>query len=165
MERFRIMPAHHTTIIRPVTIRNIRRSDGAAFIDLINALADFEKLKRPSPAARKRLLRHAFGNNRKFDTFLACVQKKPVGYAIIFETYSSFRAQPTLYLEDIFVLPEYRAMGIGLQLFSRCKSEAIKRKCGRFEWMVLDWNTNAIRFYERRKAMQMKEWLLYRIEL
>lgn len=152
-------------IPQPIVIRRIKRSDKAAFIGLIDALADFEKLKRPSGAARRRLIRDAFGRNRRFDAFLACSQTKPVGYAIVFETYSSFRAQPTLYLEDIFILPEYRKLGIGLQLFNHCHSEALRRRCGRFEWMVLDWNINAIQFYEHRNAVRMKDWILYRMEL
>jgi GNAT superfamily N-acetyltransferase len=159
------MQAPSKKIRQTIIIRKIKKSDGRALLGLIDALADFEKLKRPSRPARNRLLRDAFGINRRFDTFLACLHGKPVGYAIVFETYSSFRAQPTLYLEDIFILPEFRNLGVGAQLFDYCVSEAKRRKCGRFEWVVLDWNTNAIRFYERRNATRMNEWLLYRIEL
>lgn len=148
-----------------IVIRLAKKSEGKHLLALINALADFEKLKRPTPAAQKRLLRDAFGRKKRFDAYLAFVGKKAVGYAIIFETYSSFLAKPTLYLEDIFVLPEFRGKKIGLKLFKHCLAEARRRKCGRMEWMVLDWNVNAIRFYEKLKAKQMKEWLLYRIVL
>ncbi len=148
-----------------VAIRPLTPAHSHAFLTLINALADFEKLKRPSPAARRRLLHDALGKNRRFDSFLAFVHGKPVAYAIIFETYSSFLARPSLYLEDIFVLPDFRSYGIGLQLFKYCLKEARRRRCGRMEWMVLDWNKGAIRFYERIKARRMKEWLLYRIVL
>jgi GNAT superfamily N-acetyltransferase len=148
-----------------IVIRRAVKRDGTSFLSLINALADFEKLKRPTQAARARLLRDAFSGKKRFDVFLATVHSKAVGYAIIFETYSSFRALPTLYLEDLFVLPEFRKQRIGLKLFRTCLAEARKRTCGRMEWMVLEWNVNAIRFYKKLKAKHMKEWLLYRIDL
>ena len=147
-----------------ITIRKARRSDGLVLLSLINALADFEKLKRPSPAARRRLLRNGFGPGRRFEPFLAFAGDRPVGYAIIMMTYSSFLARPTLYLEDIFILPEHRAAGIGVRLFKACLREAERRGCGRMEWVVLDWNTNAIRFYERLGARQLREWLPFRLE-
>jgi GNAT superfamily N-acetyltransferase len=153
------------TTMSSVIIRLAKRNDGKQLLALINALADFEKLKRPTPAARKRLLRDAFGKRKRFDAFLAFVDTAAVGYAIVFETYSSFLAKPTLYLEDIFVLPAYRGKKIGLKLFRHCLAEAKRRKCGRMEWMVLDWNVNAIRFYENLGAKQMKEWLLFRMTL
>lgn len=145
-------------------IRKATRNDGKTVLSLINALASFEKLKRPSPAARKRLLKDAFGRKKRFEVFLAELDNKAVGYAIIFETYSSFLALPTLYIEDIFVLPEYRRRKIGVLLFRRCVEEAAQRGCGRMEWMVLDWNVNAIRFYERLGARQLTEWLPFRLE-
>lgn len=148
-----------------IIIRRARKSDGQTLLSLIDALADFEKLKRPTSHARRRLLKDAFGNKKRFEAFLAFVGKKAVGYAIIFETYSSFLARPTLYLEDIFVLPEYRRRGVGLELFKKCFAEAKRKKCGRMEWIVLDWNVNAVRFYKKLRARHMKEWLLYRIEL
>jgi GNAT superfamily N-acetyltransferase len=148
-----------------VVIRPLDRKHGKDFLSLVDALADYERLKRPNRAARNRLLKDASGKKKRFDALLAFSQGKPVGYAIIFETYSSFRARPTLYLEDLFVLPEYRKKRIGLALFRKCLAEARKRRCGRMEWMVLSWNTPAIRFYEKLNAARMKEWLLYRIDL
>ncbi len=148
-----------------IRIRPATKRDGNNFLSLIDALADFEKLSRPSLQARRRLLRDAFGKTKRFDAFLATVGVKPVGYAIIFETYSSFLALPTLYLEDIFVLPAYRKRRIGLRLFRRCLAEARRRHCGRMEWVVLDWNKHAIRWYKKLGARAMKEWLLYRITL
>ncbi len=148
-----------------ILIRRAQKKDGKNLLALIDALADFEKLKPPTKAAQQRLLKDAFGKKKRFNVFLAFTEKKPVGYAIIFETYSSFLARPTLYLEDLFVLPEFRKQKIGLKLFKTCLAEARKRKCGRMEWTVLDWNVNAIRFYDKLKANYMKEWLLYRIVL
>ena len=151
--------------LRRITLRSARKADAKVFLSLVDALADFEKLRRPTKAARGRLVRDGFGRRRRFDPFLACTEGKPVGYAIIFETYSSFLAKPTLYLEDIFILPEYRGKGIGLKLFRYCVAEAKRRSCGRMEWAVLDWNRNAIRFYDMYGAKQMEDWLLYRLVL
>lgn len=148
-----------------ITIRPARRNDGNAFLRLVDALANYEKLKRPTRAARARLLRDGFGRQRRFDPFLAFVDGTPVAYALLFETYSSFLAKPTLYLEDIFVLPEFRGKRVGLKLFRWCLAEARRRGCGRMEWVVLDWNKSAIRFYGKLGAKQLKDWLVYRITL
>ena len=86
-----------------------------------------------------------------------------MAYAIVFETYSSFLALPNLYLEDIFVLVDYRRAGVGYHLFKHCAHEAYRRGCGRMEWMVLDWNQSAIDFYERLGARRLKEWIPYRL--
>lgn len=147
-----------------VLIQSVSRKDGKAFLSLIDALADFEKLKRPTLSARKRLLNDLFGKRKRFAAVLAVVEKKAVGYAIFFETYSSFRALPTFYLEDIFILPDYRSMGIGKKLFRYCIQQAKHSGCGKMEWVVLDWNMNAIRFYERIGAQRLREWLPYRID-
>ena len=147
------------TSIRPLT-----RARAGEFLALIDALADFEKLKRPTPDARKRLMRDAFGPRKRFDAYLAFAGAEAVGYAIIFETYSSFRARPTLYLEDIFILPAFRREGIGRTLFGACLREAKRRGCGRMEWVVLDWNVNAIRFYETIGATRLREWLPFRAD-
>jgi len=147
-------------IIRPLTRRH-----GQAFLSLIDGLADFEKLRRPTRSARARLLRDGLGRKRRFDALIATAGGKPVGYAIIFETYSSFRANPTLFLEDLFVVPEYRKQRVGLRLFQKCLAEARRRRCARMEWIVLDWNKPAIRFYRRLKSRWMKDWLLYRLDL
>ena len=144
-------------------IRQGRKTDGRALLSLIDALANFEKLKKPNEAARARLLQDTFGKNKRYDTFLAFLNNHAIGYAIYFETYSSFLALPTLYLEDIFVLPQHRHRGIGMKLFQECVAEAKRRRCGRMEWMVLDWNTNAINFYKKIDAIQLKEWLPFRL--
>lgn len=146
-----------------IKVRKIRRGDEKSFLGLINALADYEKLKRPSPAARSRLIRDGFGRNKKYTGYLAFHGAEAVGYAIIFETYSSFLALPTLYLEDIFILPGWRSRGIGRKLFGYCLSEAKKRNCGRMEWVVLDWNKPAIKFYELIGAAHLKQWYTFRI--
>jgi len=146
------------TLIRPA-----ERSDGEALLSLIEALADYEKLAKPDAAARLRLLEDAFGKNQRIEVFLAEVDGNPVAYAIVFETYSSFLALPTLYLEDIFVLPEHRGREVGHRLFVHCVHEAYERGCGRMEWAVLDWNESAINFYKSLGAIPMDEWTIFRV--
>ena len=146
-----------------IAVRRAVKNDGKILLSLIDALADYEKLARPDRAARRRLLRDAFGAKKRFSVFLAFDGRKAVGYAIYFFTYSSFLALPTLYLEDLFVLPEYRKKKAGWKLFCSCVAEAKKQGCGRMEWMVLDWNQIAIDFYDRLGAKHLKGWLPYRL--
>jgi GNAT superfamily N-acetyltransferase len=146
-------------------VRRAVETDAQAILTLIDALADYEKLRRPAPEARERLIRDLFGTTPRIEGLLAFVDGQPVGYAIIFETYSTFLASPTLYLEDLFVLPEYRGRKAGYALFDEVKREAVRRSCGRIEWTVLDWNQLAIDFYKRLGGEHMKQWQLYRITL
>jgi GNAT superfamily N-acetyltransferase len=150
------------TTYAPV-VRKAVRSDAQAIHTLVDALADYEKLDRPSEEARARIVEDLFGAKPRLGCWLAFMDGYPVGYAFAFETYSSFLALPTLYLEDLFVLPEYRSRGAGFALFDEVRNEAKRRGCGRMEWTVLDWNQLAIDFYERAGATHMKEWHLYRI--
>jgi GNAT superfamily N-acetyltransferase len=147
-----------------VSIRPITRRDGKAFLALIDALADYEKLPRPRAAAKRRLVRDCTGAGKRFEALIARSGPVAVGYAVFFETYSTFLARPTLYLEDLFVLPAHRGFGTGLRLFRAVLSEAKRRGCGRMDWTVLDWNTGAASFYKRLGAMKMKEWELFRLE-
>ena len=150
--------------VTSLCIRKAGRKDARALLRLIDALADYEKLERPTRAARERLIRDGLGAKRRFDAYLAFSNSEPVGYAIVFETYSSFLALPTLYLEDLFVLPAFRKQKIGLALFQLCVGEASRRGCGRMEWVVLDWNANAIRFYKRLGARHLQEWYAFRLD-
>jgi GNAT superfamily N-acetyltransferase len=134
------------------------------FVTLIEALADYEHLSRPDAAAIDRLRTDAFGARPRFEAALGLDDAgRAVGYAIWFETYSSFLAKPTMYLEDLFVLKEARRSGIGGRLFEHVRSLGERRGCGRMEWHVLDWNTLAREFYRRRDAQWLQEWLLYRL--
>ncbi len=136
-----------------------------SFVELLNALADYEELARPDADALERLRADAFGDRRRFEAVLAMVNNRAVGYAIYFETYSSFLAKPTMYLEDVFVLETFRGAGVGSALFDYVRSVAVQRGCGRMEWQVLEWNTLARDFYHHRQAEWMKQWLPYRLTL
>lgn len=147
-----------------IRIRPATRADKTAFLQLIDAHADFEKMPRPTPEAKERLLKDGFGDHRRFSAFLAAIDGRDVGYAITYEGYSSFLGRPTLYLEDIFVYNEMRGSGFGGAMFQYLVDEALDRGCARMEWMVVDWNENAIGFYQRRGAVQLSEWHSYRLE-
>src|ERR671925_829792 len=117
-----------------IGLRRAKRSEAPALLRLIVALAKFEKLTPPDAAARKRLVKDGFGPQAKFEPWLAFIDEEPVGYMILVDLYSSFEARPTLYLEDLFVLPEYRGRGVGKAMMRRCIELAWKRGCGRMEW-------------------------------
>ena len=147
----------------PVTIRPAAAADGETFLALVDALADYEQLARPTPEARSRLLADAFGERPRISVFLGEVEGAAVAYAIVLETYSSFLALPTLYLEDLFVVPAARRGGIGRAFFRYLAEEALRRGCGRMEWVVLDWNQLAIDFYDKLGARRLTEWYTYRL--
>ncbi len=149
--------------IQHVTIRKATADDAHAVLSLVDALAEYEKLDPPDAAAKERLIRDITSERPRLDAYLAMIEDQAVGYAFIFETYSSFLALPTLYLEDLFVLPEFRKRKAGYALFSAMVKEAHRRGCGRMEWTVLDWNQLAIDFYKRFGATHMKEWHHYRL--
>lgn len=144
-------------------LRPLTPVDFDTFFSLITALADFEKLAPPDETAKIRLQLDAFGASPKFRALLAFVGDVPAGYAIYFETYSSFLAKPTLYLEDLFVLPEYRHQKVALRIFKHLAETAIARGCGRLEFQVLEWNTTAINFYKKLGAVHQADWLPYRM--
>ena len=146
-------------------VRRAVPTDITAVLSLVDALADYEHLPRPTPDARERLERDLFGPKPKLDCWLVFLDGYPVGYAFALETYSSFLALPTMYLEDLFVIPEYRSRKAGLALFKAVEEEARKRGCGRMEWSVLNWNELAIGFYERLGAKRLNEWSSYRLVL
>jgi len=148
---------------KPVVIRRARRSDSEQFIGLVLALARFERLEPPSEEGRRRLLDDVF-KRRRVRLFVAADGRKLTGYALYFYNYSSFMAKPSLYLEDLFVLEEYRKQGVGFALFRRCVEEAISTGCGRMEWAVLAWNEKALRFYEKLGARRLSEWHVYRLD-
>jgi len=148
-----------------IKIRKARRSDSKAILKLITELAEFEKLNPPDRSANKRLIKEAFSKNPSFRILLAETKKEVIGYAFYFFTYSSFLARKTLYLEDIFISDKYRNKGFGKLIFKRLIRLAEKSDCGRMEWVVLDWNINAIKFYDKLGAEELKEWKTYRLPL
>lgn len=148
---------------RHLEVRRAAPGEAPILLDLIRALADYEKLTPPDQTAQQRLVRDIFGARPRLDAFLAFVDGEPAGYALILETYSSFLALPTLYLEDLFVRPEFRGCGAGHALFRAMVREAAERGCGRMEWVVLDWNEPAREFYRRQGAEPLADWITMRL--
>jgi GNAT superfamily N-acetyltransferase len=147
-----------------VTVRRATRDDAETLLALIQALADYEELEGPSEEAQARLVEDGFGERPRFEVYLIEADGTAIGYAITFETYSTFLAKPTLYLEDLFILPDSRRRGAGQALFRHLAQIAVERGYGRIEWTVLDWNETAIRFYNRIGGQHLKEWLHYRLD-
>ena len=139
-------------------------ADAAALLHLVDGLADFEHLPRPDAAARARFARDLAASPPLFHALLCEEDGVLVGYAIWFSTYSTFLAQPSLYLEDIFVLPEYWGEGIGRAFMVELCARALAAGYGRLEWQVLGWNRHAIDFYLALGAQQQTEWLPYRLD-
>jgi GNAT superfamily N-acetyltransferase len=146
-----------------VNIRKAKKSDFKDILNLITELAKFEKLPLPDESAKKRLHKHGFGKKRLFNIFVAESNDAIIGYAFYFFTYSSFRAKKTLYLEDIFITESKRNSGVGKLFFQELVKAAKSHKCGRMEWCVLDWNINAIKFYDKHDAEPLKDWIYYRM--
>ncbi|HLL03794.1 MAG TPA: GNAT family N-acetyltransferase [Myxococcaceae bacterium] len=144
-------------------IRLATPTDIPAIVHLIRALAEYEKLSHQVVVDEARLREHLFGPKPYAEVLLAEDGGQVVGYALFFHTYSTFLGRPSLYLEDLFVLPEQRGRGHGKALLARLARLAVERDCGRFEWMVLDWNTPAIEFYESLGAALAPEWKLCRM--
>lgn len=144
--------------IRPGTARDV-----PAMLALIGALAKYERLTREFRANAKRFRRDGFGKHPYFQTQICTRDGRHVGFALYFFTYSTFLSSPTLYVEDLFVLPEERGKGAGKALLSALARIAIRRNCGRMEWAVLDWNASAIGFYRRLGAQLRTDWILTRL--
>jgi len=146
-------------------IRKANKSDAEGIINLIVELAIFEKLVPPDKNAQSRFVKHAFSPKPLFDILIALDDKTPIGYAFYYFTYSTFLAKQTMFLEDIFVSERYRSKGVGKQLFDELINIAKKKNCGRLDFTVLDWNKNAMKFYNRQGAKALKEWVYYRMTL
>jgi GNAT superfamily N-acetyltransferase len=144
-------------------IRPGERADVPVLASLIRGLARYEKLEHEVTMTEQRLAENLFGPHHYAETLVAELDGVPVGFALFFHNFSTFLAQPGIYLEDLFVLPEQRGSGVGRALLKRLAHLAIERGCGRLEWSVLDWNREAIGFYERLGARPNSEWTVYRL--
>jgi GNAT superfamily N-acetyltransferase len=148
---------------RSLVIRRGTARDVPTILSLIRGLAEYERLAHEVRATASRVRTHGFGPRRYFETIICRRGGRPIGFALYFFTYSTFLAQPTLYLEDLFVVPEERGAGAGKALLKALARIAIRRGCGRLEWAVLDWNRPAIGFYKRLGARLHKQWIITRL--
>lgn len=145
-------------------IRPARPEDTPTIASLIRELAVYEKLEGHARATEEDLRRHLFGDRPAAEVILAEVDGRPVGFALFFPTFSTFRGQPGLYVEDIFVREDQRGRGIGKALLATIARLAVDRGCGRVEWSVLNWNAPSIAFYQAQGAVPMDEWTVYRLD-
>jgi GNAT superfamily N-acetyltransferase len=151
------------TVTRDIRIERATERDVPLILRLIQGLAVYEKLEHEVTATEEGLRETLFGARPAADVIIAYAGDTPAGFALFFPNYSTFLGKPGLYLEDLFVLPEWRGQGLGLALMKRLAGIAVERGCGRFEWSVLDWNTPAIGFYEGLGARLMDGWSIVRV--
>ena len=145
-------------------IRQARPEDAATMLEIIKDLAEYEREPDAVMTSVTDILRDGFGERPIFECLLAEDGTRAVGMALYYTKWSTWTGRPTLHLEDLFVKPEYRGKGIGLDLLRRLAQIAVARKCPRFEWEVLDWNKPAIEFYEKLGAIHRHDWWPFRIE-
>jgi GNAT superfamily N-acetyltransferase len=145
-------------IVKPAVI-----SDAAIILDFIIKLAEYEKLSHEVTATVNDIKNSLFSEGANAESIIGYIEDRPVAFAIYFHNFSTFLGKKGLYLEDLFVLPEFRGMGLGKQMLKHLAKIALERDCGRFEWAVLDWNEPAIKFYKNLGAELKKEWITTRI--
>ena len=153
------MPTAPALIIREATA-----ADAGLVLAFIQGLAAYEKLSADVVATEETLRATLFGSRPYAEVVIAERHGVPTGFALFFHNYSTFLARPGIYLEDLFVLPAARGAGIGKALLIYLARLAKRRGCGRFEWSVLDWNEDAIRFYEALGARALNEWTVFRVD-
>ena len=146
-----------------ITLRPATRADIPQILAFIRGLAEYEKLAHEAVATPALLETHLFGERPSAEVVIAEADGVPAGFALFFLSFSTFLGQPGLYLEDLFVLPSHRGVGIGRRLMVHLAQLAVARGCGRFEWSVLDWNEPAIRLYRSLGAVGLDEWTVQRV--
>ena len=144
--------------IQPATL-----ADVPLILSFIKALAEYERLSDHVMATETTVRETLFGSRPGAEAVIARVDETPVGFAVWFHNYSTFLSRRGLYLEDLFVLPEWRGRGVGGALLKHLAHIAVSRDCGRMEWAVLDWNETAIRFYRGLGAEPMSDWTVFRL--
>jgi GNAT superfamily N-acetyltransferase len=146
-----------------ITIRPASREDVPTVLEFIRELARYERLEHEVSASEAQLREALFGDRRYAEVVLACDGSEPVGFALFFHNFSTFKGQAGIYLEDLFVRPEARRRGVGKRLLAYLARTAVERRCARLEWAVLDWNEPSIGFYRGLGAVPMDEWTTFRL--
>ena len=144
-------------------IRKATADDAELILDFINGLARYEKLEHEVVGSVKDIQRTLFGEHPAAEVLIAELGGQAAGFALFFTSYSTFLARPGIYLEDLFVYPQYRSHGIGKSLLKHLATLAVERNMGRLDWSVLNWNEPAIKFYEQLGAQGMTGWTQYRL--
>jgi GNAT superfamily N-acetyltransferase len=144
-------------------LRSAEKKDVPIVLEFIKALADYEKLSDMVVATEEILEEYLFGEKKVAEVIIGFEGTTPAAFALFFHNFSTFLGRPGIYLEDLFVKPEFRRKGYGKILLSELAKIAIDRNCGRLEWSVLDWNAPAIDFYKSLGAVPMDEWTTFRL--
>ena len=144
-------------------IRPAREEDAPVILFLIKELAEYERLSHEVVATENDLRNTLFGERPFAETLIGEYEGTPISFALFFHNFSTFIGKPGIYLEDLYVRPAYRGKGFGSKMLAYIAALAKERNCGRFEWSVLNWNTPAIRTYEKLDAVPMQDWILYRL--
>ena len=146
-----------------LVIKKAEVNDIPVIIGFIRKLAEYEKLSHEVTATNDLLKESLFSKDTTAYSIIGYVDNEPIAFALYFFNYSTFLGKKGLYLEDLFVLPEYRKNGVGKQMLKHLANIALENNCGRFEWSVLDWNEPAIQFYKNLGAELKDEWVIARI--
>jgi GNAT superfamily N-acetyltransferase len=148
---------------QPLSVRTAVPGDESLILSFIRSLAEYEKLSGEVSATQRDIRNALFGEKPCAEVLLAFWEEEPAGFALFFTNFSTFLGKPGLYLEDLFVKPEFRGRKIGKALLAELAGIALRRECGRLEWAVLDWNTSAIRFYQSLGAGLLADWRIFRM--
>jgi RimJ/RimL family protein N-acetyltransferase len=152
----------YKTSIKNLTIRTASKKDSQLIVAFIKKLAKYEKLQDNLKVNKLKIEKTIFAS-KQAEVLIADLNKKPVGFALFFKTYSTFLGQANMHLEDIFVDEEMRNQGIGKEMFKVLSKIAIGRKYQRFEWTCLTWNTPSLKFYKKLGAKTLDKWLIHRL--
>lgn len=147
---------------KQLAFRYAERKNTALILKFIKELARYEKLEDEVVATEELLEKWLF-DEKKAEVIFAVVEEKEIGFALFFHNFSTFLGRAGIYLEDLYVLPEYRGCGHGKSILKKLAQIAVERGCGRLEWWCLDWNQSSIEFYLSLGAEPMKDWTVYRI--
>ena len=151
------------TKVEGFQIKQAEREDTPLVLDFIKQLAEYERLSHMVVATEGRLEKYLFGKDRIAEVIIGYDQGKPVGFALYFYNFSTFLCRPGIYLEDIFVMEEFRGKGFGKAMLTYLAKLAVEKDCGRLEWAVLDWNEPSIEFYKSLGARMLDEWIINRV--
>ena len=149
--------------VSKLKIRPATQKDAPIVLSLIKELAGYENLTHEVKATEEDICQTLFGDHPVAEVIIGEYQENAVSYALFFYNYSTFLCKPGIYLEDLYVKPEYRSKGFGRALMAYIARLARERNCARFEWAVLNWNTPAINVYEKLNAVPMTDWTVYRL--
>lgn len=145
------------------TVSPAAESDIPVILSFIRQLAEYERLAHEVIATEASLRQHLFGPRPAAEALVAKIDERAIGFALYFATFSTFAGRAGIWLEDLFVVPEYRRQGVGKALLREVASIALRRGCGRLEWSVLDWNEPAVALYRSMGAVPMSDWTTQRV--